>query len=150
MSSPCPSRFNSGKPRYPLYRRLGGSQGRSGQVRKISPSQGFALRTVQSVASRYTKVLEILFKLSPQTKRLTHRDMSDSVFDRTVLPEDVRQTIHCLCRRKFPMANQFCVPITVLVCSFTPDLVSAFIRPHATPDSSPRTFPQISDQRLGW
>ena len=26
-----------GKTRYPLYRRLGGSQGRSGQVRKISP-----------------------------------------------------------------------------------------------------------------
>ena len=26
---------------YPLYRRAGGSQGRSGQVRKISPSPGF-------------------------------------------------------------------------------------------------------------
>jgi hypothetical protein len=29
-----------GKTRYPLYRRLGGSQGRSGQVRKISPPTG--------------------------------------------------------------------------------------------------------------
>ena len=28
-----------GKTRYPLYRRLGGPQGRSGQVRKISPHQ---------------------------------------------------------------------------------------------------------------
>jgi len=28
------------KTRYPLYRRLGGPQGRSGQVRKISPSTG--------------------------------------------------------------------------------------------------------------
>jgi len=26
-----------GKTRYPLYRRLGGPQGRSGEVRKISP-----------------------------------------------------------------------------------------------------------------
>ena len=26
-----------GKTRYPLYRRLGGPQGRSGQVRKVSP-----------------------------------------------------------------------------------------------------------------
>ena len=43
-----------GKTRYPLYRRLGGPQGRSGQVRKISPSPGFDPRTVQSVASRYT------------------------------------------------------------------------------------------------
>jgi hypothetical protein len=29
-----------GKTRYPLYRRLGGPQGRPGQVRKISPSTG--------------------------------------------------------------------------------------------------------------
>ena len=42
-----------GKTRYPLYRRLGGSQGRSGQVRKISPPPGFDPRTVQPVASRY-------------------------------------------------------------------------------------------------
>ena len=42
------------KPRYPLYRRLGGPQGRSGRVQKISPPPGFDPRTVQSVASRYT------------------------------------------------------------------------------------------------
>ena len=30
--------FTPGKTRYPLYRRLGGVQGRSGRVRKISPS----------------------------------------------------------------------------------------------------------------
>jgi len=44
----------SGKTRYPLYRRLGGAQGRSGQVRKISSPPGFDPRTVQHVASRYT------------------------------------------------------------------------------------------------
>ena len=43
-----------GKTRYPLYRRLGGPQGRSGQVRKISPLPVFDPRTVQPVASRYT------------------------------------------------------------------------------------------------
>ena len=43
-----------GKTRYPLYRRLCGPQGRSGQVRKISPPPGFDPRTVQPVASRYT------------------------------------------------------------------------------------------------
>jgi len=36
------------------HRRLGGLQGRSGQVRKISPPPGFDPRTVQPVASRYT------------------------------------------------------------------------------------------------
>jgi len=48
-------RFTHGKVTgYPLYRRLGGPQGRSGQARKISPPPGFDPRTVQLVASRYT------------------------------------------------------------------------------------------------
>ena len=42
------------KTRYPLYRRLGGPQGRCGQVRKISPPLGFDPRTVQPVGSRCT------------------------------------------------------------------------------------------------
>ena len=43
-----------GKTRYPLYRRLVGPQGRSGQVRKISPPSGLDPQPVQPVASRYT------------------------------------------------------------------------------------------------
>ena len=43
-----------GKSRYPLYRRMGGPQVRSGQVRKISPPPRFDPRTLQPVASRYT------------------------------------------------------------------------------------------------
>jgi hypothetical protein len=43
-----------GKIRYPLYKRLGGPQGRSGQVQKISPPPGFDPRTVQPVGSSYT------------------------------------------------------------------------------------------------
>jgi hypothetical protein len=39
---------------YPLYRRLGESQSRSGLVRKNSPPSGFDIRTVQPVASLYT------------------------------------------------------------------------------------------------
>jgi hypothetical protein len=54
-SASCPGRsLTSGKTQYPLYRRLGEFQGRSGQVRKILPSPGFDPRTVQPVASRYT------------------------------------------------------------------------------------------------
>jgi hypothetical protein len=41
-------------PFYPLDRRVGGPQGRSGRTRKISPSPGFNLRTVQPLASSYT------------------------------------------------------------------------------------------------
>ena len=40
--------------RYTLYRRLGGSQGQSRRVRKISPLPGFDLRVMQSAASLYT------------------------------------------------------------------------------------------------
>jgi hypothetical protein len=36
--------------RYPFYRRLGGPQGRSEQVRNISPPPGFDPRAVQLVA----------------------------------------------------------------------------------------------------
>ena len=49
-----PTALPQGKTRYPLYRRLGGPQGRSGRGRKFSPPPGFDPRTVQPVASRYT------------------------------------------------------------------------------------------------
>ena len=42
------------KTRYPLYRRLGGPQGRPRNMRNISPPPEFDPRTVQPVASRYT------------------------------------------------------------------------------------------------
>jgi len=49
-STPRLGRFTPEKTRYPLYRRLDGPQGRSGQVRKILPPPGFDPRTVQPVA----------------------------------------------------------------------------------------------------
>ena len=50
----APAALPPGKSRYPLYWRLGGPQGRSGRLQKISPAPGFNPRTVQPVASRYT------------------------------------------------------------------------------------------------
>jgi hypothetical protein len=46
--------YTLGKSQYPLYRGLGGPQGRSGRVRKISPPPEFDPRTFQPVAGRYT------------------------------------------------------------------------------------------------
>ena len=43
-----------GKTRYPLYRRLGGPQGRCGRVEYLAPPR-FDPRTVQPVVSRYTE-----------------------------------------------------------------------------------------------
>ena len=55
-SASCPGHsLPPGKTRYPLYRRLGGPQGRSGQVQKISLPPGFDPWTVQPVVSRYTE-----------------------------------------------------------------------------------------------
>ena len=55
-SASCLSRsLRPGKIWYALYRRLGGPQGRSGQVRKISPPPGFDPWTIQPVASGYTE-----------------------------------------------------------------------------------------------
>jgi hypothetical protein len=46
--------FTPTKDPIPIVQEAGGPQGRSGQVRKISPPPGFDPRTVQPVASRYT------------------------------------------------------------------------------------------------
>jgi hypothetical protein len=48
-----PAALPPGKTRYPLYKRLGRLQSRSGRVRKISPLPGFDPQTVQPIASRY-------------------------------------------------------------------------------------------------
>jgi hypothetical protein len=54
-SASCPGRsLPPGKTRYPLYRRLGGPEGRSEQVRNISTPPGLDSRTVQPVATCYT------------------------------------------------------------------------------------------------
>ena len=50
----APAALPPGKTRYPLYRRLGGPQDRSGRMRKISVPPGFDPLTVQPVASRHT------------------------------------------------------------------------------------------------
>jgi hypothetical protein len=49
-----PAALPPGNTRYPLHRRLDGSQGRSGWARKISPPPGFDPPNVQPKASRYT------------------------------------------------------------------------------------------------
>ena len=59
LSTPRRGRFTFGKENwYPLYRRLGGLQDQSVQLRKVSPPPGFDPRTVQPVASRYTSPLK--------------------------------------------------------------------------------------------
>jgi hypothetical protein len=54
---PRPRCFTPGKEiQYPLYRTPGGSQGRSGWLRKISSTPGFDPRTVQPIASHYPEL----------------------------------------------------------------------------------------------
>ena len=53
-SAPRPDLTSGRETRYPVYRKLGGPQGRSEQVRKISPPPGFDPRAVQPVENRYT------------------------------------------------------------------------------------------------
>jgi hypothetical protein len=58
----APAALRPGKTQYPLCRRLGEPQGRSGRVRKISNPPGFNPRTVQTIASRYSDCARILHK----------------------------------------------------------------------------------------
>ena len=70
-STPRPGRFATWKQIwYPLCRRLGGSQGRSGRLRKISSPSGFDPRIVQLVASAKTVILgHEFFPSENKTKR---------------------------------------------------------------------------------
>jgi hypothetical protein len=52
--TPGPDALPSEMTRYPFYMRVGGRQGWSGRMRKISPTPEFGIQTVQPVASRYT------------------------------------------------------------------------------------------------
>jgi len=90
-SASCPGRsLPLGKTQYPLYRRLGGLQGRSGQVWKISPPPGFDTQTFQPVASRYTDYAirpTHCNILSPKFNNVTNNSVKQSsqYLDRTVL-----------------------------------------------------------------
>jgi hypothetical protein len=52
--TPRTHNFNPVMTRHPLYKRLGGPQGQSEQVRNILPTPGFDPRTIYPIASRYT------------------------------------------------------------------------------------------------
>jgi hypothetical protein len=70
LSTSSPGRITTGKQTpYPLYRRLGGLQGRSGRVQKMSHQLGFDPQTVQPVASRNTDWAILVNNYAPQYKK---------------------------------------------------------------------------------
>ena len=87
----------SGKTWYPLYRRLGGPQGRSGQVQKISPPPGFDPQTVQPVASHYTDwaTRPTVIVFTSLSKCL---EMPNSIHYNIVL-NDFTKLLKCICLR---------------------------------------------------
>jgi hypothetical protein len=81
VSASGPGRFlPPGKTRYPLYRRLGGPQGRSGQVRKISPPTG--IRSPDLPARSQS-----LYRLSYPAHRLRFKEenYSERKWEKTIL-----------------------------------------------------------------
>jgi len=105
-----------GKTRYPLHGRLSGSQGRSGQVRKISPPSGFDPRTVQPVASRYTnyttrsasiQVLEV--KLEPRaSESLPLKTFFSTFRSRQVSPYFLHLTLEYLSHIRSIYEKAYC------------------------------------------
>ena len=65
----------------PLYRRSDSSQGRSGRLRKISPSLWFDPRTFQFVASRYTACAILTHTLHPVLNLKLYRTKSSLSHD---------------------------------------------------------------------
>ena len=73
-----------GKTRYPFYRRLGGPQCWSGQMRKISPPPVFDPRTVQPVASRCTDWATFMYW--KQTRNVTATPTTAPIYTKTSEP----------------------------------------------------------------
>jgi len=86
-----PAALPPGKTRYPLYRRLGGHQGRTGGVRKTSPTPGFDPRTVQPVAS--SSVLTFVLLACRLNFVVVHIIKQDEQFKYNVILRHVRATI---------------------------------------------------------
>jgi hypothetical protein len=64
---PRPGHFTPGKEtRWPLYRRLGGPQGRSGKVWKVSPPPGFDPRTNLSVFFVIKIIISVVLESVPE------------------------------------------------------------------------------------
>jgi hypothetical protein len=120
-SAPRPGRFTPGKDtRYPLYRRLGGPQGRSGRMGKISPPPGFDPRNVQPVASRYTdrrqtatdeSVSEFfsLFMSLASTNKQTHLLQSPSTNKYTYYTDIFFALSDCYMFRLFTIPSQLTI-----------------------------------------
>jgi len=136
-STARPGRFTPGKETwYSLYRRLGGSQDRSGRVRKISPPPpGFDLWTVQPVASHYTDYaipahdLHNGYRDNPEVKR-PGRGVSNLLPSSAKVTGKIELYLYCpsvpqwsLIGRNLPLylkkSNQLpLLPYKVLSCNF--------------------------------
>jgi hypothetical protein len=68
----APADLPPGKTLYPLYRRLGGPQGRSRWVRKISPPPGLDTRTVQPVKTQIQSIRILSQPLLGRSNSNTH------------------------------------------------------------------------------
>ena len=80
--------LTSGKSRYPLYRRLGGPQGRSGRAENLAVP-GFDPLIVQPVVSRYTD-----WATRPTNKNLIHEAIKGRYTSENAA--SIRFTVGCL------------------------------------------------------
>ena len=124
-----------GKTRYQLYRRLGGLQGRSGEVRKISPPPGFDLRTVQPVASRYTDWATRPTQHEAAESKITYKQAYNSYIYRS----NSRSNSVYFFETKFKILTQFVLEFGLLSLTFSNQLLH-FLPPHAYAESG---SPQI-------
>ena len=131
-STPRAGRFTpKEETRYSLCRELGGPQGRSGRVRKITLSTGFDPRTVQLVPNSYTDYCfrqEVGFSIQgsdhPKATSYTVQPISTLTLPRLERDSNPRsrvahsQTVHeatCGSLNRIPDTLTFCITIPMKV-----------------------------------
>jgi hypothetical protein len=135
------------KTRYPLYRRLGGLQGRSGQVRKISPPPGFDLLTVQPATSRYTNYATRPTPVYMYFYQFVMPFVSNSkiMFPYSNLPRLVRFVVYVMLRNmSLPRRSTVCRPVWKYT---VPKLLVFFRILLSTFSSEPPVFVIHKDER---
>ena len=93
------------KTRYPLYRRLGGSQGRSGRAENLVPA-GIWSQTVQPIVSRYTDWATRPINEVHNSKKYTHFQFTRACL--TILLVKLRYMLKKAdCRQRLQIAGRW-------------------------------------------
>ena len=102
MGQHATAALSPGNTQYQPYRKLGGPQGRSGRMRKISPQPKFDPQTIRAVESHYTDCTIPAHKLLPTINDNVRYDKTSCA---SLLYINVTHRLKSVCKEKLNVKN---------------------------------------------